>query len=245
MQTYYEMKTSKGIMRGYYHKPDLSKYPICLIFHGFTGLHTGTKFSYVTLSRMLEKAGIGTIRLDFLGSGDSDLSFEDMTFQDELECALLLIHKVKAMPEVSSLYLLGHSMGGAIASECAKRVPHDIDKLCLWAPAFNLPQAVDYLVGQAKKAPYYDHNGFKISDEFVRDMLSRDFYQDLDIYDHDLRIIHGTKDTTVPYSISEKYLKGFTHPQFYPIEGGTHNFDSLKHIEQVIEITYDFFTNRD
>ena len=85
MQKYYELKTDKGIMRGYFHVPNKDKYPVCIIFHGFTGLHTGTKFSYTTISRILEKKGIGAIRLDFLGTGDSDLLFRDMTFKDELE----------------------------------------------------------------------------------------------------------------------------------------------------------------
>ena len=43
------------------------------------------------------------------------------------------------------------------------------------------------------KANYYDHNGFEISNEFVEDILKRDFYEDLDIYQNQLMIIHGTK----------------------------------------------------
>ena len=63
----------------------------------------------------------------------------------------------------------------------------------------------------------------------------------MDIYKNDLMIIHGTEDTTVPFQISNKYLKGFVNPTFYPIEGATHNYDNLKHIRQVIQLTYDFF----
>lgn len=88
MQEYYEIKTKQGVMRGFFHKPDGNQYPVCIIFHGFTGQNTGTKFSYVQLSRMLEKQNIGTIRMDFLGSGQSDLDFKDMTFQNELDSAI-------------------------------------------------------------------------------------------------------------------------------------------------------------
>ena len=65
----------------------------------------------------------------------------------------------------------------------------------------------------------------------------------LDIYQNDLMIIHGTKDTTVPFAISKKYLQGFSNPQFYPIEGATHNYDALPHIKEVIKLTYQFFTD--
>lgn len=241
MQEYYEIKTKQGVMRGFFHKPDGNQYPVCIIFHGFTGQNTGTKFSYVQLSRMLEKQNIGTIRMDFLGSGQSDLDFKDMTFQNELDSAIKILEEVKQMDCVTDIYLLGHSMGGAIASEVAKTYPQDISKMCLWAPAFNLPEAIEYLKGHVEEAPYYDHSGFEISHEFVEDITSRDLYQNLDTYQNDLMIIHGTEDTTVPYAISQKYLKGFANPVFHPIEGATHNYDNLEHIRQVIQLTYDFF----
>ena len=37
MQEYYEMKTKRGTMRGFFHKPHANQFPVCLIFHGFTG----------------------------------------------------------------------------------------------------------------------------------------------------------------------------------------------------------------
>ena len=166
MQKYYEIQTKLGTMRGFFHKPDVEKFPVCIILHGFTGQNTGTKFSYVQLSRMLEKQNIGSMRMDFLGSGQSDLSFKDMTFQNELESAITILQEVKNMDCVTDIYLLGHSMGGAIASEVAKKYPQDISKMCLWAPAFNLPEAIEYLKGHVEKAAYYDHSGFEISHAF-------------------------------------------------------------------------------
>lgn len=242
MQKYYELKTDKGIMRGYFHVPNKDRYPVCIIFHGFTGLHTGTKFSYTTISRILEERGIGTIRLDFLGTGDSDLAFKDMTFKDELECAILILKEVQNMSGITDIYLLGHSMGGAIASEVAKLYPNVIKKMCLWAPAFNLSEDIEYLKGKVPQADYYDHSGFEISDEFVEDIISRDFYKDLDIYKNKLMIIHGTKDTTVPYKISNRYLKSFNNSIFYAIENATHNYDNLEHINKVIELTCQFLS---
>jgi len=243
MQQYCEIPTPKGVMRGFFHTPNQKEFPVCIIFHGFTGCNTGTKFSYVKIARLLEARGIGTIRMDFLGSGESDLTFKDMTFDDELSCARIILEEVKKLSSTTSIYLLGHSMGGAIASELAKLYPQDIQKMCLWAPAFNLPHAIDYLTGHVEKAETYDHGGFEISNAFVEDMLSRDFYQNLDIYQNQLMIIHGTKDTTVPFDISEKYLQAFTHPIFKAIQGATHNYDTVDHIQEVIKLTYEFLTD--
>lgn len=243
MQQYCEIPTPKGVMRGFFHTPNQKEFPVCIIFHGFTGCNTGTKFSYVKIARLLEARGIGTIRMDFLGSGESDLTFKDMTFDDELSCARVILEEVKKLSSTTAIYLLGHSMGGAIASELAKLYPQDIQKMCLWAPAFNLPNAIEYLKGNVEKAKTYDHNGFEISHEFVEDIIARNFYENLDTYQNQLMIIHGTNDTTVPYEISQKYLKGFVNPIFKPIEGATHNYDTVDHIQEVIKLTYDFLTD--
>ncbi|MFR7591652.1 MAG: alpha/beta hydrolase [Longibaculum sp.] len=244
MQQYCEIPTKKGIMRGFFHVPQQKEFPVCIIFHGFTGCNTGTKFSYVQLSRLLEAQGIGTIRMDFLGSGESDLNFKDMTFDDELSCARIILEEVKKMPSTTEIYVLGHSMGGAIASELAKLYPQDIQKLCLWAPAFNLPEAIEYLKGNVEEADFYDHNGFEISQVFVDDITSRNFYKDLDIYRNELMIIHGTLDTTVPFAISKKYLQGFINPTFYPIEKASHNYDQVEHIQEVIQLSYQFLVDK-
>ena len=142
MQHYCEIPTPKGTLRGFFHKPNQDKHPVCLIFHGFTGQKTGTKFSYVQLSRMLESKGIASFRFDFLGSGESDGNFVDMTFQDELSCARVILEECLKMENCTEIYVLGHSMGGAIASELAKLYPDVIKKMVLWAPAFNLPDAL-------------------------------------------------------------------------------------------------------
>ena len=75
-------------------------------------------------------------------------------------------------------------------------------------------------------------------DDFVEDILKRDFYQELDTYQNDLLVIHGTKDTTVPYEISNKYMKLFHKgTKFVSIEDGNHNFDKLSDIKQVLKLT--------
>ena len=241
MQHYCEIPTPKGTLRGFFHKPVCDHHPVCLIFHGFTGQKTGTKFCYVQLSRMLEAKGIASFRFDFLGSGESDGNFVDMTFKDELACARVILEETMKMENCTEIYVLGHSMGGAVASELAKLYPNVIKKLVLWAPAFNLPAALEYLTGQVERSESYDHNGYEISDAFVEDILSRDFYQDLDTYQNDLLIIHGTKDTTVPYQISEKYLKLFhDRTKFISIENGNHNFDHLPDIKYVLKSSLEF-----
>ena len=108
---------------------------------------------------------------------------------------------------------------------------------------FHDRHAIEYLKGHVKQSAYYDHGGFEISHEFVEDIASRDLYKDLSIYKNELYIIHGTEDKTVPYDISKKYLTLFHNPVFYPVEGASHNYDTLEHIQSVILHTVQFFVS--
>lgn len=194
---------------------------------------------------MLEAKGIATFRFDFLGTGESDLNFKEMTFKDELACARLILEEALKMDNCSEIYVLGHSMGGAIASELAKLYPKAISKMVLWAPAFNLPEALDYLTGkvEANEEGLYDHNGYEISQEFVDDLLARDFYQDLNIYQNELLVIHGTEDTTVPFDISKRYISKFNDKlQFVAIKDANHNFDQVKQIKEVLKLSLEFLS---
>lgn len=192
---------------------------------------------------MLEAKGIASFRFDFLGSGESDLNFKDMTFKDELACARVILEEALKMENCTEVYVLGHSMGGAIASELAKLYPKEIKKLVLWAPAFNLPIALDYLTGkvEANADGLYDHGGYEISQSFVDDILDRNFYDGLNIYTNDLLLIHGTEDTTVPFEISKIYVPKFINTaKFIPIKEANHNFDKVEQIKKVLRLSLEF-----
>ena len=168
-------------------------------------------------------AGVGSAGVGSAGAGSSDPESKSP-------------ESLKSEP--SAVYAAVSSA----ASELAKLYPNVIKKMVLWAPAFNLPEALHYLTGQDERAKTYDHGGYEISDEFVEDILKRDFYQNLDTYQNELLVIHGTKDTTVPYEISDKYMKLFHKgTKFVSIEDGNHNFDKLLDIKQVLKLTLDFF----
>ena len=238
MQKYIEFKTEKGTLRGFMHVPEISHYPMCIMFHGFTGNCKGDKFSYVRLARMLEKSNVGSLRCDFLGTGESDLDFYEMTFEEELESARYLVEEMLKRDEITELYILGHSMGGAIASEIAKLYPQSISKMVLWAPALNLPELFSFPV----KQDIIDVWGFEIGRRFIEDIQNRDLFKNLGIYQHPLLIIHGNNDQVVDFKISKKYLQGYHDPIFKVIEKGSHSFDKIEDMAEVLALSYDFLS---
>lgn len=245
MELYCEIKTEEGIMRGMLNRPNANKYPIVVMLHGFTANRNGPRFAFVRLARELEKHGIGSIRFDFLGSGESDLSFKDMTYMKECQQVVSIIEEVKKIDNVSDIYLLGHSMGGAIAGNIAAHFPDIIKKCCLWAPAFCMPQLIKHLkdeVGEIE-GDYFDCKGLDLSLEFVDQMIGLNLYANLEDYKNELMIIHGESDETVPYQSAAVYINQYNRDElnFVTLKNGSHNYEKREEITEVLSKTIEFF----
>lgn len=248
MEVYCEVQTEEGILRGMLNRPSQKKYPLVVMLHGFTANRNGPRFAFVRLARLLEKQGIGSIRFDFLGSGESDLDFEEMTYMAECKQVIHILEEVKKLEDVSEIYLLGHSMGGAIAGNIAALFPDLIKKCCLWAPAFCMPALIGYMKQSGEVSEIeegvYDCKGLRLSSKFVDEITNLDLLLHLEDYQNPLMIIHGTKDEAVPFESSKAYLNQYQREdiQFVEILDGSHNYEVYREISVVLENTVRFFT---
>ena len=87
---------------------------------------------------------MASFRFDFLGSGESDGNFEEMTASKEIAEANTILNFVKKDPRIdpNQVSLLGLSMGGLVASVLAGDRPDDIRRLALLAPAGNMYEII-------------------------------------------------------------------------------------------------------
>ena len=205
-------------LRGMAHRPDVDGESICpvvILFHGFTGSKTEGKSLFVRFARELLKNGIGTIRFDFSGSGESDGLFSNMTFSQEVNEAKAIFKMVQTLDWVNSekIMLTGFSMGGAIATQVAKEYPNQIHKLCLWSPAGSMNQSARAYFEKSLKLPNgnVDIGGLELGRAFYEDLKDRDLYEGIAVYKNPVMIIHGTKDLSVPYEYGIKYAKSYSN----------------------------------
>lgn len=238
MQKSVELTYGSRTLRGMMHMPDGThgKAPMVVMFHGFTGNKVESHFIFVKLSRELEKVGIGSFRFDFYGSGESDGDFIDMTFSGEVEDARHIVEFVKNDPltDVNNIGILGFSMGGAIAAIIAKEYKDVVKSLVLWAPAFNMRDAI-MLQSQSEAGNllnehgFVDIGGFALGKGFVLDIADIDIFESAKGYDKDVLIVHGTKDEAVPYTVSEEILKTVykENGRRISIDGSDHTFSRL------------------
>jgi uncharacterized protein len=251
LQKAVELQHGGLVLRGMLHIPEgvKGKVPIICIFHGFTGDKMEPHFIFVKLSRLLEAKGIASIRFDFSGSGESDGEFVDMTISKELEEANLILDYAKGLEfvDVDRISLLGLSMGGAVASMLAGERKSEVRALCLWAPAGNMGELAmkrknENYDENMSKLGYYDLGGLLLGEKFLEDILKIDIFGKASGYENNILILHGDKDQSVPYSISEKYLNLYgAKAVLHTIVGGDHTFNRKKWEDEVLAYTLEFF----
>ena len=85
-----------------------------ILSHGFGG--DMTFHLWEPIIKILNEKGIGVIRYDFNGCGQSGGDFQNMTVLNEIEDLLCVISYVRSLPVTENISLVGHSQGGVVTS---------------------------------------------------------------------------------------------------------------------------------
>jgi uncharacterized protein len=121
------------------HLPDgRGRAPAVLMCHGFTGHKAEAHRLFVHTARRLAQEGLVVLRFDFLGSGDSEGLFEEMTIRGEVEDALNALAFLRGHGRVDAarVAMLGFSLGGCVVALSLPRAGA-VKTLVLWAPVSN------------------------------------------------------------------------------------------------------------
>ena len=127
-----EWKNHGLTLRGSLHVTKTKGAPWFILAHGFTGHRIGPGYLFVRLSRELANAGLSSLRFDFSGAGESDGTFPDMTVATMRSDLISAVKYIKRRFAPKKIVLLGHSLGGMVASLCCAGVK--TDGLVLLAP---------------------------------------------------------------------------------------------------------------
>lgn len=234
-------------LRGMEHVPSGEKLPAVILFHGFTGTKLESHRLFLNISRSLEAQGFASFRFDFLGSGESDGDFKDMTVTSELEEAETIFNYVKSHPKIDEnrIIVLGFSMGGLVASLLTGKRHEEIAKLILLAPAGTMGVMIELMKGNL---PYieeenaFDLGGNLIGKGFYEDVKSLEVWEQAAKYNGKVLLIHGSNDQAVPYAVSNLYIEKCYGIEaiLHSIEGGDHTFSSYHWKKDVIDTIIKF-----
>jgi pimeloyl-ACP methyl ester carboxylesterase len=243
MERYVEIRRPGGLMRGMLHLPSRERFrppwPAVALYHGFSGHRIESGFLFVGFSRLLAAQGIASVRFDFLGSGESDGRFEDITLSSEIEDAHGVLDFLSARRGIDRgrLFLLGLSMGGSIAGCLAGARPAEVRGLLLWAPAGEMRERIQErkeagssfspIPAAAPRDPM-DLGGLRIGDRFMLDAAQVRVLESSARYPGPVLLVHGTSDESVPPDVSRRYAELYGgRARLVWIEGADHTFKGL------------------
>ncbi len=215
------------VLRGYLNLPtNASK--IVVMLHGFTGHRMEHNGHFRTLSRLLSEQGIASIRMDYHGNGESDGEFSDFDFDYLLEDAKDMLSFARRVDGIKEVYVLGFSLGGAVASLVVS--DDNADKLLLWSPAGSMAEIARSRFNSAKKLEngncYF--SGFEMSYRFVETIEKYDMYQNTANFTKPVLIIHGENDKSVNILYGQKYNNMYVNSEFYLINETGHGYDEYE-----------------
>ncbi|MDA3932040.1 MAG: alpha/beta fold hydrolase [Tenericutes bacterium] len=235
MKEHVEIKMDDLIMRGI---ENINGEDKCVVmFHGFTGNKTETNRIFYNLEKKLQEEGISSIRFDWFGHGESDLDLSLLSMDLLLKQAAKILDYAKSKFRV--VYLLGFSMGGAIAINSLSFSP---EKLVLISPATNMVDITTSIFNTREKIEekYVDLNGSKLSREFVDSCKQLEYKKNLKAYNNPVLLIHGTNDLAVPIVNSRDLNDYINNGKFLEIEGADHGYNKVEFMSSIFHEVINF-----
>lgn len=191
---------------------------VILTLHGLGA----NRDQFMIHAHYLMEAGFGMLSIDFRNSGDSEGDVTSMGVY-EIQDARAAYQFLLAQDDVQQIILMGHSMGGGIASQLMQEV--DADGLIIDATFADFASIVRAGV-VARGFPPTPITEVLMT---MAGVLSRsDWYSlrpidDLALVDKPILLLHGTDDPTIP--IDNAYRLAEANPQIKLVvfDGGEHS----------------------
>lgn len=247
----FNLKSSDGIsLEAAFHRAHTQS-PIGTVVqaHGITvDMNEGGMF--VRLAETLSNKGFDVVRFSFRGHGNSGGTQRGMTIAGEILDLQAVIEYVRARLK-QPLSIVAASFGAVSACLLLPHIEKALKGLVLWNPVLDLQKTFIH-----PTLPWGEKN---FSSQNVKQLMSqgyllldgefevgRTLYEEwkrLKPYEYFVRsrvpsiIIHGDKDTYVPYEVSKAMCKKHRNCTLITVKGSDHGFDKREHEDQAVELT--------
>lgn len=224
---------------------DGESFPAVVMLHGNGSNRHEAGNAYDYTAPEMAKAGIATIRFDYIGNGDSTEDYIDFTYDKGISDAILCYEYLKSVEciDTNRVGIMGWSQGGRLAILTAAR--SDLFKSALtWAGAFNQKdESKEYEI--ALQNGYYEvtydwREPLKQSPEYYENAMSIDYYAEAKNIDIPFLIVQGLDDTSVvPQTASEIKAALVNSPkaEILWLEGCDHTFNVFTGDTSILEKT--------
>lgn len=215
---------------------------IVIMCHGFGG-NLG---NLEDIAQSFAENGTAACVFDFIGGGlniRSEGKTTEMSVLTEAADLEAVLAGITAHTRIDKerVFLMGESQGGFVASYVAGKSAGkfaekgiSIKGVIAFYPAYVLQNDAKKRTPDLALAPeVIEVMGVPLGKVYGRDAMSFDIYNVIKNYSGNVLIIHGTADSLVPVSYSEKAVKSFPSAELIKIEGAGHGFYGKDRAEAV------------
>lgn len=227
--------SDKKTLRGYLSVPNNAT-KVVVFLHGYTGNKSEHSMHFRDLSRTLYEKNIASLRLDYRNNGESDGDFSFFRLNEAIEDSVSFQRYAQSL--FKDVYLLGYSLGGAIASVSGEAF---VKKIILWSPAFNLPEKLN----KAYQDKFGDSAvikkpGFPISKEMIASFTCYDFLKNIEHDNKTFFVALGEKDAVVSREMIEEFVKKYNVNNYFVLKNSDHGYDENSDFDKLVKLTVDF-----
>ena len=214
------------------------KFPAVVMLHGTASNREEAGNGYKMAAPVLaEKYGIATIRIDFMGNGESTADYMGYTFDSAVSDAVAAANYMKTLENIDAenIGVMGWSQGGLDALLAAGWHPEIFTSVVTWAGAPNMVLDgffTEELYATAKEQGYFTmtfdwRTPLNVSLEWCEDVMTTDVLKEFAAYTGPVLAIHGTADVTVDPEWSNKIVEASANElsKTFFIEGMDHTFN--------------------
>lgn len=208
------------------------KCPMVIFSHGFGGDMSFHLFEPIL--KNLNQCGIGVLRFDFNGCGQSDGKFEDMTVPNEIDDLINVIAYTRQLPMTKNISLLGHSQGGVVTSMAAGRCgfPQIECEVLLSAASVLRDDALRGMTHgghfdpwHLTEASYPVGGGQSVGRQYIQSAMTLPIYETAAQYAGPAFVVNGMADVVVPYTYAQRYHEVLKDSELQLIPGENHTYN--------------------
>lgn len=172
------------------------------------------------ISAALNAAGIGVLRFDFTGLGQSEGEFSDTNFSTntaDLKSAAAFLEEKFEGPAL----LVGHSLGGTAVLQAAQDIPTAVAVVTIGSPsrpshvAELLEDSRTEIESSGQATVNLDGRRFVIREQFLKDLERHDLPGDVRNLRKALLILHAPLDDTVKIACASELFQQARHPKSF------------------------------
>lgn len=230
--------------------------PVVLLLHGFASSRDEVGNMYKNLAAALAEHGIGSLRIDFRGWGESAGAMTDSTVTGQVEDAALAYDYLAAQDfvDTSRIGLVGFSLGGSVAVYSVGEHPDAYKSLALWSTFGDMNETFLEELGQENFDKAAADGTVEIDLGFRMVTLGKGFFDSLDDHDYQTEfakykgstlVIAGSEDGSAAFLDWYRENAQGSLKASYLVPGADHIYNVLSddptNSNSVIEKTAEWF----